>query len=134
VPQPEAAFKQKVIQAYRVAFPQGWYQFNAAHRRRGVPDLQFLLPGGRVVWIEAKVSPYKASKIQLAVHQVMTRAGGAVVLAVLLKSYTGTAYSRVEIVRATGYQGYEPILRAQILPLVSLEDPAVWTILAEMTS
>jgi hypothetical protein len=123
VPQPEAAFKAKLIAAYRVAFPQGWYQFNAAHHRRGVPDLQFLLPGGRVVWIEAKVSPYKASKIQLAVHQAIARAGGAVLLA----AYS-PAVKRLELLRATGHgpAAYDHPWANPSCPISVLEAPDNW--------
>ena len=127
--QPEAAFKQKLITAYRVAYPQGWYQYNPAHRRRGVPDLQFLLPGGQVIWLEAKVSPYKASKIQLAVHQEMARAGGRVLLVSLDRTT-----QRLEILRATG-QGPGSYDHPQTphWPLEILERPAPWNHLAVRT-
>ena len=46
----------------------------------GVPDLCFVLHGGKVVWIEMKKLKGKVSKEQMAVHEQMLNLGHIVVI------------------------------------------------------
>ena len=46
----------------------------------GVPDLCFVLHGGKVVWIEMKKIKGKVSKEQMAVHEQMMHLGHIVVI------------------------------------------------------
>ncbi len=91
--QPEAKFKRALIEGYLAVFPQGWYNYNQANRRAGIPDLYFtvrrtyqantdLQARGSIatpVWIEAKVDT-KVTKLQTEIMRRMAVAGNKTVV------------------------------------------------------
>jgi hypothetical protein len=78
--QPEARFKRKLCLSYETAFPKGWYNYNPAVRKVGVPDLYFSRPKGIPLWVEAKVGSNPLSRIQQITIDRMQAAGNVVVI------------------------------------------------------
>lgn len=98
MPQPEAKFKKAMIAGYEKCFPDGWYCYNNATKRRGVPDLYFSFTDKKSVWVEAKVDDNPLSKIQKVVIDKMRKAGERVIVITLQDSGI-TAHGTSTLVR-----------------------------------
>ncbi len=144
--QPEAKFKRAIIDGYEKVFPHGWYCYNQAMRKVGVPDLYFTLgfensfkprdPTRSVflldapvpaIWIEAKVDDNKQSEIQKKVAKTMQRAGCKGVVATLLNPDDHWLKHRIRISTAVGVSIWHDFTRDQ------LSSPVFWAYLRDLS-
>lgn len=86
---------QRIITEYLTAHGAIVIRHNAGYVRKnvklappGTPDLQAVLPGGRVLWIEVKGDGDTLRESQIAMHERLKKMGHSVVVARSLDDVT----------------------------------------------
>lgn len=82
--QPESAFKQMFDRWFERLYPQSGHRYRTAiekgpGQRSGLPD-RFYCAGGGHAWVEFKVAPFQASKLQHYTCQRLARGGSRVLI------------------------------------------------------
>lgn len=80
--QPEAAFKRRIVASFERNHADCWYSYlvKGPGQRSGFPDLYFMRPRSRPLWMEAKTADEGLSDTQIEVTDWLHRCGDRIVL------------------------------------------------------